>query len=288
MIKLSRPMRLVVSLLPFAVLLSAAPSCCAATQSPDEVVSAVVSNEIKIEASDHSRWMYRDAYKSPEKDTVKLVVQTAQGNLSETIEDHGQPPGTQEHQADLAHIQQLLVDPALRERQRRAEAHDGQQADDLMRLLPNAFIWQITGRDHGQITLAYRPDPKFSPPSMSARVLSAMSGTLVVDEHSMRLVKLTGRLMQPVNFGWGLLGHIDAGGTFEVSRTEIAPGEWQITQTHVHINGHALFFKTIGDQEDEITSDYRPVPDDVDLDKAADMIRDGQLARDLHAETHFN
>jgi len=287
MIKLLRPMRTLQAFLPIAALLFAAVPRCAAAQSPEEIVSTVVSNEIKFEAADHSRWMYRDAYKSPEKDTVKLIIQTPQGNLSEIIEDHGQPPSPQEHQADLAHMQQLVVDPALRERQRRAEAHDGQQADDLMRMLPNAFLWQITGRDHGMIILASHPNPKFSPPSMSARVLASMSGSLFVDEHTMRLVKLTGRLMQPINFGWGLLGHLDAGGTFEIVRTEIAPGEWQITQSHIHISGHALFFKTIGDQEDEVTSDYRPVPDGVDLDKAAEMIRSGQLARDLDAETHF-
>jgi len=280
-------MRTLQAFLPIAALLFAAVPRCAAAQSPEEIVSTVVSNEIKFEAADHSRWMYRDAYKSPEKDTVKLIIQTPQGNLSEIIEDHGQPPSPQEHQADLAHMQQLVVDPALRERQRRAEAHDGQQADDLMRMLPNAFLWQITGREHGMIILASHPNPKFSPPSMSARVLASMSGSLFVDEHTMRLVKLTGRLMQPINFGWGLLGHLDAGGTFEIVRTEIAPGEWQITQSHIHISGHALFFKTIGDQEDEVTSDYRPVPDGVDLDKAAEMIRSGQLARDLDAETHF-
>jgi hypothetical protein len=281
MIKPFWPIRALQALLPITLLLSvAAPR--AAAQSPQEIVSTVVSNEIRIEAADHSRWMYRDAYKSPEKDVVKLVIQTAQGNLSEIVENHGQPPSAQEHQADLAHMQQLVVDPALRERQRRAEAHDGQQADDLMRLLPNAFIWQITSRDHGQITLSYRPDPHFSPPSMSSRVLSSMSGTLIVEEHGMRIVKLTGRLTQAINFGWGLLGHLDAGGTFEIERTEIAPGEWQITQTHVHISGHALFFKTIGDQEDEVTGDYRPVPGDVDLGKAAQMIRDGQLAQELH------
>jgi hypothetical protein len=287
MTKLFRLVRAPEALLPATLLLAAAAPR-AAAQSPQEIVSTVVNNEIRIETADHSRWMYRDAYKSPEKDNVKLIVQTPQGNLSETIQDHGQPPTPQEQAADLAHMQQFLVDPAMRERARRAEAHDGQQAEDLTRMLPNAFIWQITSRDHGQITLAYHPDPKFSPPSMSARVLSSMSGTLVVDEHSMRLVKLTGRLTQAINFGWGILGHLDAGGTFVVIRTEIAPGEWQITQTHVHISGHALFFKTIGDQEDEVTSDYQPVPDGVDLNKAAQMIRDGQLARDLHAEAHFN
>jgi hypothetical protein len=283
MIKPFRLMRALNAFLPIAVILSAAAPRCAAAQSPEEVVSTVVNNEIKIEAADHSRWMYRDAYKSPEKDVVKLIIQTQQSNLSEIVEDHGQPPSPQEHQADLAHMQQLLVDPAMRERARRAEAHDGQQADELMRMLPDAFLWTIVGRSNGQITLASRPNPQFSPPSMSARVLASMSGNLVVDEKSMRLVRLTGRLMQAINFGWGILGHLDAGGTFAVDRTEIAPGEWQITQTHVHISGHALFFKTIGDQEDEVTSDYKPVPDGVDMNKAAEMIRNGELARELRA-----
>jgi hypothetical protein len=157
-----------------------------------------------------------------------------------------------------------------------------------MRMLPTAFIWKIDSRGDGTITLSYHPDPNFDPPSMSARVLSSMSGTLVVNERDMRLVRLTGKLMQPVTFGWGLLGRLEAGGTFEIVRTQIAPDNWQITQTHVHISGHALFFKTIGDQEDEVTSDYRPVPDNVDLQKAAQMIRDGQIAQELHAEVHFN
>ncbi|MGC2618243.1 MAG: hypothetical protein WA414_04325 [Acidobacteriaceae bacterium] len=276
-----------------AFLLAAIPLALAATplraqQDPKAIVKTVVQNEIRIEAADHSRWMYRDAYKSPDKDTVKLVIQTPQGNLSETIEDHGRPPSPQEHQADLAHMQQIVSDPALRARMQRNEAHDGQQADDLMRMLPTAFIWKIDSRGDGTITLSYHPDPNFDPPSMSARVLSSMSGTLVVAEREMRIKQLTGKLMQPVTFGWGLLGRLEAGGTFEVIRTQIAPGEWQITQTHVHISGHALFFKTIGDQEDEVTSDYRPVPDNVDLQKAAQMIRDGQIAQELHAEVHFN
>lgn len=283
MTKLSRlKTRAPILLLSLLLLFSIAVPPCAADQSPQEIVRTVVDNEIRIETADHSRWMYRDAYKSPDKDVVKLFIQTPGGNLSEIVEDHGRPPSPQEHQADLAHMQQFLVDPALRERARRAEAHDGQQAEDLTRMLPNAFLWQVTGRENGQITLAYRPDPHFSPPSMSARVFASMTGTLVVDEHSMRLAKLTGRLMQAVNFGWGLFGHLDAGGTFVIIRSEIGPGEWQITETHVHISGHALFFKTIGDQEDEVTSDYRPVPDSVDMQKAAEMIRSGELAQELH------
>lgn len=280
-------------LFPLVVLLLAATPGLVAAQSSDEpqsadaIVKKVVGNELWYSDHDHSRWMYKDAYKSPSKNQVKIVIQTSQANLSEIIENNGQPPSPQLHQSDLNHMNQVVNDPSLRAQMRRNEQHDDQQATNLLKMLPNAFIWKIDGRENGEIRLSYQPNPKFNPPSMSARVLAAMAGTMTVDESQMRLKDLYGRITQSVEFGWGLLGHIDAGGTFQVLRSEIAPQEWQITETHVHISGHALFFKNIGDQEDEVTSDYHPVPPEVDLQKAADMLRNGQVARTLGVQTNF-
>lgn len=266
--------------------LSAALPACLHAQSADEIVRHVVKNELYADDHDHTRWMYRDQYQSPDKDIVKLIIQTPGFSLSEIILDHGRPPSEQEHQADLAHMQQLVSDPAAREKQKRNSQHDDQQARDLMNMLPEAFVWQVVSRENGEIRLSYKPNPNFSPPSMSARVMAAMSGSMVVDEQQMRLEQLNGRLMQAVEFGWGLFGKLNAGGTFQIVRSQLAPGIWDITQTHVHINGHALFFKSIGDQEDEVSSDYHRTPEGVDLVSAARMLRDGQVERDLHAELH--
>ena len=49
--------------------------------------------------------------------------------------------------------------------------------------------------------------------------------------------------MEDVTIGWGLLGRLREGGTFRVERSAGAPGLWQITETHVHIEGKVLFFK---------------------------------------------
>ncbi len=257
-------------------------------QEAREIVRKMVNNELRMEAADHSRWMYKDAYKSPTTNTVKLIIQCNEANLSELVQINGHAPSVQDHQVDLNHNRQLVTDAGLRARQRKAEAHDSQQADDLMKMLPTAFVWHVVNRSDGMLTLSYHPDPNFSPPSMSARVLAAMSGTITIDEHETRLKTLNGRLTRPVEFGWGLLGHIDAGGTFHIVREEVAPGIWQITQTHVHISGHALFFKTIGDQEDEIDSDWKRVPDSMTLQQAAEMIRSGQLAREMGVTVEFH
>jgi hypothetical protein len=258
----------------------------ARAQSAEEIVRKVVGNELYADSNDHTRWMYKDAYKSPDKDLVKLVIETPQGNLSTVIEDHGQPPAAQQHQADLDRIHRMVNDPSFRAQQKKNEQHDGQQARDMLKMLPDAFVWTIVNRNDGNVTLSFHPNPDFSPGSMNARVLAAMSGTMTVDEKAMRLQGLHGHLDNPVDFAWGLLGHLNAGGTFHIDRANVGDGSWQITGMHVHISGHALFFKTIGDEEDEVTSDYHHVPDNVDIGRAAEMLHDGQVARELGVGPH--
>ena len=63
------------------------------------------------------------------------------------------------------------------------------------------------------------------------------------------------------------------GGTFDVERRELGPGVWEITESHVHIHGHALLFKNIGEQDDEVKSEFRRVPDETTLEQAAGMLK---------------
>jgi len=46
---------------------------------------------------------------------------------------------------------------------------------------------------------------------------------------------------------------------------------WQITESHVHIEGKALFFKSIGQQEDEVQTNFLQMPDGITLEQAAEM-----------------
>jgi hypothetical protein len=68
-----------------------------------------------------------------------------------------------------------------------------------------------------------------------------------------------------------LLGRLHEGGTFRVERREVAPGMWQITETHVHIEGRVLFFKNIGQQQDEVQTEFTQMPDGITLEQAAEM-----------------
>jgi hypothetical protein len=108
---------------------------------------------------------------------------------------------------------------------------------------------------------------------MEARVMGAMSGEMVVDQAQHRIRTIKGHLTKDVTIGWGILGRLKAGGTFDVERRQVAPSKWQITATSVHIAGHALFFKTISENQDEVKSDFVEVPSSTTLEEAANLLQ---------------
>jgi hypothetical protein len=73
------------------------------------------------------------------------------------------------------------------------------------------------------------------------------------------------------------LGHLDKGGTFNVTQQEVSPHLWEVTNMHVHMCGKALFFKTIDAQEDENYSDFQPVPSDTTLQQAAELLKQAPI-----------
>lgn len=95
-----------------------------------------------------------------------------------------------------------------------------------------------------------------------------MQGTLTIHKQQHRIARLQGRMIRPVRFCGGLCGSISAGGTFEVERRETAPSIWQIVETHVHVHGSVLFFKSISQDEDEVKSRFEQLPQNTTLEQA--------------------
>jgi hypothetical protein len=147
------------------------------------------------------------------------------------------------------------------------------QAQDLLKMLPHAFLYTYAGRSGEVVRLNFRPSPKFHPQSRKAAVFHDMVGSLWLNLKQQRLAGIQGRLNQEVKFAGGLLGHLDKGGSFDVKQTQIAPGVWDVTYMNVQMNGKALFFKTIAVREKDIRSDYQRVPSNLTLAQAAKRVK---------------
>lgn len=237
-----------------------------------EIVDTARKAELAADKTDHTRWRYRVAKKDG-TDTVAIVVETDHGSVRRVIMRNGQPLNEAETRAEDERVQRFIHDPDKLAKQKRDGAQDGKNAEELLNMLPEAFTWKIASEDAQRYMLHFDPNPNFNPPNMQGRVLGTMAGTLVVNKAQNRIETISGKLTQDVTIGWGLLGRLHEGGTFRVERREVAPGLWQIVETHVHIEGKALFFKTIGEQQDEVQTDFTQVPGGTTLEQAAEMTK---------------
>jgi hypothetical protein len=224
-----------------------------------------VDTELKANQSDNSRWLYYDVDRKPEKSVTQWVAETTNGDLHRVLDENGQKLSAGDQQKKM---DGLVKNLDAQSKQRKSERHDDEQATELLKLLPQAFLWKSSGKQAGVDAFHFKPDPKFHPPNREAKVFSAMEGDMAVDAGQHRIVSLKGKLIRDVKFGGGILGNLHAGGSFDVERREIGKGLWQITETHVHIQGRALLFKSISEEEDEEKSKFERLPDTISLQEA--------------------
>jgi hypothetical protein len=240
--------------------LSAGLSAMAQGSDPSAVAELrqAVSAELQANLTDKSIWVYRENNITPEKNAVYTAIETSQGTLRRLIELNGHPLSPQATETETRRIQNYVNDPSAQAKARRASDHDGAQAEELLKMLPDAFLW-TRGATNGDLdTLSFRPNPHFDPPDMQSRVLGRMAGELIVSRDGHRIHTLRGTLTEDILIGFGILGKLNRGGTFDVERRVVGDGRWQITETHVHIGGHALIFHTIGQQEDDVKTEWKP------------------------------
>ncbi|MFZ0395054.1 MAG: hypothetical protein WCF17_11170 [Terracidiphilus sp.] len=237
----------------------------ASAESPVEFVQRAVNNELAQDRADHSHWLFFEGDLRPGHFVRQWVAETSDGNLTRVVQIDGQKlTGEQQQQ----HVSAYLDNPSLQEKLRKSEAHDDREAEEMLNLLPRAFLWTREGENGDEVLLHFQPDPNFRPPDLESKVFAAMEGEMRVNARAMRIASIKGTLIQNVKIFGGLLGQLDAGGTFDVERRETGGGVWQITATHVHIRGHALIFKTISEQEDDVKWNFVPLPEAITMRQA--------------------
>lgn len=234
-------------------------------QDPKQLVDQAVRTELAAAENDHSRWVYYDVDRKPGDTIEQWVAETGDGDVHRILTEKNQPLS---FAAQRKAMDQFIHDSDAQSHQRKSGQHDDAQSEEMLRLLPNAFVWSTAGTQGHSILLRFAPNPQFKPPTWEARVFAAMEGTMRIDRSQRRIVSLQGQLVRNVRFCGGICGSLAAGGTFDVERREIGPSIWQIVETHVHIHGTALFFKNISQEEDDQKTHFEPLPGDISLQQA--------------------
>jgi hypothetical protein len=245
-------------------------------------VRVAVNTELEADRNDHSRWRYRSNVRRPEGEFVYEVVETDHGSVKKKIRQNGQPLTPDELEKENQRIASFVHDPSQQAKQHKDSQQDDKRAEDMLRMLPDAFLWTVKSETPDSTTFSFIPNPGFTPPSMESRVFAAMAGEIVVSKPDNRIQRIVGKLIHDVTFGFGLFGRMEQGGTFNVERRSLSPKVWVITESHVHIRGHILLFKTINEEEDEVKTDFRPSPPAVTLEQAANLLRNEPGSQSAH------
>jgi hypothetical protein len=240
--------------------------------SPVDLARKVVTNELRVQNEEQSHWMYRLEKAESGRKQIQNILETKNGSLSQLLSIDGHPLDAGQRRREIERIQRLVSHPDEQRQLQQASNKKTEQGARLFRMLPDVFVFSYASRQGDLVTLNFTPNPTFQPPSLEVRVFHGMEGEMTVDTKQKRLVALNGHLKEAVKFGFGVLGHLDRGSTFEIGQTEVIPGHWEMTALHVNMKGKALLFKTIGVQVTEDHSDFHRVADDLTLEEAADIL----------------
>lgn len=234
-------------------------------EDPKQLVQQAIQTELAADKSDNTKWIFYEIDRTPGHTDKKWVAETSKGSLERIVEENGL---TTNQQVQRNKIESFIHDGDAQERQRKGEQHDDNQSVDMLKLMPQAFNWTEASSQGDDITLHFKPNPQFHPPDYASRVFAAMEGDMVVEKQYHRIVSLKGRMIHAVKFLGGMLGGIEPGGTFNVERRNTGNGEWQITETHVHIRGRVLMFKSISEQQDNEKTKFRELPGNISFQQA--------------------
>lgn len=244
-------------------------------QDPNQLMAEVIANELKAQQGDNSLWCYtRVQYLG--KDTEELeFVDTPEGTIHRLLRRDGKSLSAEESRKEDARITDLLSDRAELQKREQQEKKDLREEKELLRELPAAFEFRYAGRQGQLVKLDFSPRPAFKPTGREGEVFHHMSGTVIVDPVQRRIAEIHGRLTSEVKFGGGFLGRLAKGGTFDVVQSDLGDGHWELSHLRVDMHGKILFFKTVAVNQDEEDSDFTPLPQNLSLARAAEILRAG-------------
>jgi hypothetical protein len=242
---------------------------------PIVLVRRAAANELRPGNSAHP-YRYKLHKIDDGRSSSKEIVETKDGDVARIVEIGGHPVRDEANQNEIDRLNNLLAHPEVQEHRHKSEQADNNRADEMVRLLPDAFLYHFEGMGEAPSGPAYRlslkPNPNFHPPDYQAEVYAGMAGELWIDQQQERMVKLDVHLIADVHFGWGILGKLDKGGTILVEQKDVGSNHWEQYHFKLDLHGKALLFKTLTFEITEDESDFVAVPTNWGYQDAVKML----------------
>lgn len=215
------------------------------------------------------------------RETTKEIIETRDGDVARLIAVDGKPLSAEAERAELVRLDFLAAHPELEEHRHRGEIRDQERIDHLLGMLPDAEIYTLEGMepcDAGAASvmcyrMSFRPNPKFVPPDIAADALRGFAGEVWIDQVQERLTRLESHLIVDVDFGFGILGRVDKGGTAELHQADVGEHQWKLTELKLKLTGRALLVKQLNIQIEEVANEFQLVKPGLGYREAIEMLK---------------
>ena len=115
--------------------------------------------------------------------------------------------------------------------------------------MPDALNFKLLGEEqlNGRTVAIYEatPNSNYKPKDMQARVFEKMRGKLWIDKIESQLAKADVEVFETVNIGFGMLGRIEKGTRFFMSRVKVAPDTWLTAEQLMKVAARIMLVKSM-------------------------------------------
>lgn len=193
---------------------------------PTSWVDKAVKHELDMIHEDDLPMRYRMRKVDRKGDVTRIVIESQQGTVARLLERNGQPITATEDAAERGRLQEILDSPEEFLKRKRRDGEGRNYAAQLIKSMPSAMLYsyvpgqpQLPDIKSSQVVIDFKPNPAFHPPNMITQALTGIAGRVWIDQTSGHLLRIEGRVLRPVNFGWGLIAKVYPGGTVEFEQT---------------------------------------------------------------------
>ena len=227
---------------------------------PQRLLRSVVQTELDQEYGQRPYLQYRLQKQTAHLDKLQTIDETQDGDVACLLNTDGKALTGPDWQAEKERLLDLREQPALQKHRQRRELEDVRHFEKFLRALPDAFDYSYAGMVQtpggAALRLTFVPHPGYQPSDYETRMLRSMRGEVWIDARQKRIAYFSGKLFHAVDYGWGILGIIDQGGTLALQQAEVVPGVWTLTKLDVNITGRALLIDRMQEHVQEHATNY--------------------------------
>jgi hypothetical protein len=245
-------------------------------QDATQYVRETIKYQMAADAADHTHWRYRIHREDDKGAQDRDVIDTKDGQIARTLLINGQPLTADQRAADEARMKKLVEDAGERAKRDKRAKDDEEKGTQMLKAIPDAFIFKYEGSENGQVRLSFFPNPHYNAPTRELQVFRSLSGMMWIDRANRRLSRLDGTLFEDVTFGWGLLGRLSKGGTFSVTQSRVGDDHWEVVSLDVRMSGRAVIFKTINVKQKQRFTNFHRMSDNLTISEAYQLLEQGE------------